>query len=160
MTQYIDIDEFIRIIQKESEDLSDAQLAIWVNGKNFRDSLLLRASEEDDVGTESQLVNEKLSYLNDLIEMVESFETELRDVQMSQFKQLENLRRATFFLNRAENYLTHEDQAEINVTETVKTCAYTKCGKVFVSNVPSKLYCSEKCRENAKKWRKRHVHDG
>lgn len=155
--KYAKVDNVLSVIKALLLDVQNYEtFKAWIESPNFESSILDELIEEQEVGTEEDLVNNKLMLLDDLLVQLEKFEDEQRNMQLNKFKQLELLRLASSYVNRSKGTITGRfEHDESYVTET-KECGHPPCGKVFIADPPTKMYCSEKCREKAKKWRKRH----
>jgi len=154
MLQYVNISVLLDAIQENATELNDEELAAWIRGINLQPSVIDLI--EDEVGEADFLVDNKLSILTDLIESLSKFEQEHRDLQIVKFKQLELLRHASDTALKIRNGAFMSNGLITDTNLDTKECGHPPCGKIFIADPPSKMYCSEKCREKAKKWRKRH----
>jgi hypothetical protein len=156
---YVKVDKIVNVFLSLLQDIKDYEtLEHWVRGTHFKDSILDELVDYEELGSEDDLISHKLELLDDLISELEKFEDEYRNMQVNKFKQLELLRLASKYVSRSKGTALGQYEDEDYITET-KECSHPPCGKVFVADPPSKMYCSERCREKAKKWRKRHINE-
>jgi len=162
----VNLEMVLLVVQKELAGLDTIEeVKSWMKDDRFVTHIREELEEHDILYEETQLVNDRLDALDDLINALTKFEIEYKDMQVNKFKQLELLRYASDYALRAQGAITGKfisDTAnieEIDKSVETKECSHPPCGKVFIADPPSKMYCSEKCREKAKKWRKRHTNE-
>lgn len=150
MTHYVEIDSFITNFNELIEDVTTLeQLKTWSKTDDFRDRL---QEDSEDETTQFEILKE-------LISILEKYEKEIKDAQLAKFQTLELTRKAAMYALSLENKITGNNlisDESYAAKVQVRECAYIPCGITFIADPPSKQYCSDKCREKAKKWRRKH----
>lgn len=149
MAQYIEITDIKTLLEDITSEVSNlTELKAWLKTDDFKERLAEYSQDEIT----------KLEVLSELISILEKYEKEMKDVQLEKFQTLEMSRKAAAYAFKLEESITgrtvHDDTYLPPVE--VRECNYPPCGNTFIADPPSKHYCSDKCREKAKKWRKRH----
>lgn len=156
--EWVDFNVVMLTIEKELYSLDSIDdLKLWLQDGKFTAHIQQELAEHDLIHEETSLIRDRLDILDDLVKALTKFEVEFKDYQVNKFKQLELLRFASDLVGRVRGTQSNGFVSDINPVGDIETrqCNYPPCGKVFVADPPTKHYCSEKCREKAKKWRKR-----
>ena len=158
MTKYVEFDLLLGLVIEELQAVkSIEELRNWLSNDGFRDHIKQEVELHGFANEEGALIESKLELIESLIKELEKFEDAHRELQLDKFKQLEQYRRAADLFIQVEGTLTGRFVSDINPISEVRKCKYHNCDEIFpVELGSSKLYCSSKCRENAKKWRQRH----
>lgn len=158
MTQYIELRLLIEIVAEELKAVkSIEELHKWLDTDGFKDHIKQEVELQGFANEEEALLKSKLELMESLIKELEKFEDTHRELQLDKFKQLERYRKAADLFIQVEGTLTGRFVSDINPISEVRKCKHHNCDEIFPVEIGStKLYCSSKCRENAKKWRQRH----